>query len=71
MKNEISEEITLNYDLNYNKIDYTFPLINYNYSRELPITSDFGNQVRGYARKCSFLICLLMVFFILVDHDAE
>jgi len=27
--------------------------------------------VRGIARKISFLICFLMVFFVLLDHDTE
>lgn len=70
MKEEVKEEIYLNYSLNYYKFEMKLPLKEEPISRDFPITSDFGNKVRGYARKCSFFICLLMVVFILVDHDA-
>lgn len=35
----------------------------------MPITSDFCDQIRGYARNCSYMIIALLVVFIAIDHD--
>ena len=71
MKEEVKEEISLNYTLNYYKFSKKLPLMEEPFEREFPITSDLSNKVRGYARICSFVICFFMVLLVLVDHDAE
>ena len=71
MKEEVKDEIELNYTLNYFKFSMKLPYIDKTIERDFPITSDLSNKVRGYARKCSFVICLFMVLLVLVDHDAE
>ena len=38
---------------------------------ELSITSDFISNVRVTARYVSYLICFMMFYFILVDHDTN
>jgi hypothetical protein len=47
----------------------TIPLINH--TRPFEITSEYAGQVRNLARNISFLICFLMLFSIVVDHDTE
>ena len=67
MKEEVAKEINLNFTLQYKP--HPFPFKPEGISFE--ITSDYATKVRGIARKISFLICFLMVSFVLVDHDTE
>lgn len=39
------------------------------YEIPLSITSNLINQIRVSARYVSYLICVLMLYFIFVDHD--
>lgn len=60
---ELKEEIESNYQLKYYSINigsFNFPI---------PITSEFINTIRKVARYVSYVICLLMLVFIVVDHD--
>ena len=59
----IKEEIEQNYQLNYWKVKPFGKEFN------LSITSAYVNKIRDAARYVSILICVLMLWFILVDHD--
>lgn len=59
----IKEEIEQNYELNYWKTRFLGKQIT------IPITSAFLNRIRNAARFISIIICLIMLYLILVDHD--
>lgn len=67
LKGEVYDEIELNYKLKYGS--FTIPF----FKKEYPfaITSEYSGEIRKYARYVSFLICFLMMFFIITDHDTE
>ena len=67
MKEEVAKEVNLNFTLQYKPHDFPFRPEGISFE----ITSDYALKVRGLARKISFLICFLMVSFVLVDHDTE
>jgi hypothetical protein len=67
LSDEVYEEINLNYTLKY--VPHNVPLVKEGVN--FPITADYGSAVRSMARNLSFIICFLMLFFIIVDHDTE
>lgn len=60
-QDNIFREIESNYELNYNS--KLFGMKNF------AITSNLCEKVREYARNCSYIICILMIFLVYVDHD--
>lgn len=61
----IFNEIEWNYDLNYTVLKIG------KIEKNFPITSDFCEKVHQYARNCSMVICVLMIFMIYVDYDTD
>ena len=65
LKEEVYKEVDLNFELQYKPHWVPFKKDGWKFE----ITADYATYVRGLARNISFLICLLMVFFVLIDHD--
>jgi hypothetical protein len=59
----VKDEIEWNYNMKYYSLDLKIKKI------PLSITSEFINKIRVTARYISYIICLLMLFLIFVDHD--
>lgn len=53
------------YNLKYYKLSFL------GIKQDLPITADYVDSVRKAARYVSYLICALMLFLIIVEHDLE
>ena len=66
-RDEVYKEIELNYELKYGSL--TIPLINKEFKFE--ITEKYAGEIRKVARNISFVICFMLMFFIMVDHDTE
>lgn len=62
-KDTVFSEIQWNYQLNYHVLN-AFII-----HTAFPITSNLCERVRAYARNCSYIICLLIVLLVFVDHD--
>jgi hypothetical protein len=59
----MKEEIQSNYELKY----YSYNL--FGMSFPLSITSEYIDRIRVLARYVSYLICSLMLYMIVVEHD--
>lgn len=57
----------MNYKLKYG--EFTIPFTKKTHKFE--ITAEYAESIRNLARNISFVICALMMFFIVVDHDKE
>ena len=62
---ELKREIDFNYDLKY----YSLNLLGFRIP--VSITSSIIGNLRKFARWTSYIICLLMLMFIVVDHDTK
>ena len=67
LNQEVYKEVELNFTLQYEPHMIPFKQEGIKFE----ITSDYATYVRGLARKISFFICFLMVFFVLIDHDTD